>query len=95
MARLSSAAMSASASAVPTTGLYEPLAPPFREVSDANRGAYALLTAVILIIISGLTCTVKLQMTAVTFRKLRLDDHAVIAALVCRPDAPSEHGPEN
>ncbi|KAK5169521.1 uncharacterized protein LTR77_005497 [Saxophila tyrrhenica] len=75
-------ASSASASAVPTGRLYEPLAPPFRPTSDTNRGAYALLTAVILVTITGLICSVKLQMTMVTYRKFRTDDIALMASLV-------------
>ena len=69
-------------SAASKTGLYEPLLPPAFEVSDSNTGAYALLTAVIMIVVAGLAICVKLQMTASTFRKLRLDDVALISALV-------------
>ncbi|KAK3699701.1 hypothetical protein LTR37_016306 [Vermiconidia calcicola] len=69
-------------SAASKAGLNEPLLPPAFEVSDNNTGAYALLTAVIMIVIAGLAICVKLQMTAATFRKLRLDDVALIAALM-------------
>lgn len=72
-------------SAASKAGLNEPLLPPAFEVSDNNTGAYALLTAVIMIVIAGLAICVKLQMTAATFRKLRLDDVALIAALVRIP----------
>lgn len=78
----SSSSASASASATPTTGIYEPLLPPWHPVTSSDRGAYAFLAPVVLIVLTGLTVTVKLQMTATTFRKLRLDDYALIAALV-------------
>ena len=68
--------------AVSHTGLYEPLLPPIYEVSRTSHGAYALITALIMSLISGLAVLVKLQMTAATFRKLRRDDYALITALV-------------
>ena len=64
------------------TGIYEPLLPPLHEVSDTVHGPYALLAAVILIVLSGLVVAAKLHMTTTTFRKLRTNDYATIAALV-------------
>jgi len=71
-----------SAAALPTNDIYEDLLPPYHAVSPGNKGAYALLTAVILIIIVGLAVSVKLQMTVATFRKLRYDDYTIIASMV-------------
>lgn len=77
---------SASASATPTTGLYEPLQPAAHPVSPTERGAYVLLAAVILIVITGLTICVKLQITFGSFHKFRRDDFTLIAALVSSTD---------
>lgn len=73
---------SSSASATPTTGLYETLLPPAYPVTDSSRGGYVMLPAVIMIVITGLTTCVKLQITYSTFHKFRRDDFALIAALV-------------
>jgi hypothetical protein len=72
-------------SAASKMGLYEPLLPPPFQVSDTHRGAYALLAAEIMIVIAGLAVCVKLQMAASTFRKLRLNDLALLVALVQAP----------
>lgn len=82
------ASSSSSASALPTTGIYEPLLTPWHPVSEGNRSAYAFLASVVFIVITGLTVTIKLQMTATTFRKLRGDDYALIAALVSSGQSP-------
>lgn len=74
--------MMSSSVALPTTGIYEPVAPPRYPVSATNQGAYALIASVIMVAISGLAVFVKLHMTVATFRKLRLDDIALIASLV-------------
>lgn len=58
------------------------MAPPLYPVSKNDRGAYALLIAVILITITGIAICIKLQITYSTFRKLRRDDHSLVAALV-------------
>ncbi|KAK5165169.1 uncharacterized protein LTR77_009267 [Saxophila tyrrhenica] len=63
------------------TGIYEDLLPPAHPVTEKNHGAYVLLTAVIMIVIVGLTVATKLQMTVSTFRKLRRDDIALVTAL--------------
>jgi len=62
--------------------IHEPLSPPFYQASPANQGPYALLTAVILIIITGLTLMIKFRTVAATFRRPRRDDIALAAALV-------------
>lgn len=85
----SSSSGSASVSVAPTTGLYQPLLPPYHPVSASDRSAYAFLAPVVFVVITGLTVTIKLQMTAATFRKLRVDDYALIAALVSRTATPS------
>lgn len=64
------------------TGLFEDLLPPLHEVSPQDHGAYILIAAVIFMILSGLTTVVKLYATAHTFRRLRVDDVALVAALV-------------
>ncbi|KAL9530765.1 hypothetical protein SMMN14_05558 [Sphaerulina musiva] len=64
------------------TGLFEDLLPPLHEVSPRDHGAYILIAAVIFMILSGLTTVVKLYATAHTFRRLRVDDVALVAALV-------------
>lgn len=75
---------SASASATPTTGVYEHLMPPEYAISPDERGGYVMLPAVILIVVTGLTICVKLQITFSTFKKFRPDDYALIAALVSK-----------
>ena len=64
------------------TGIYEPLLPPFHEVSDTVQGPYALLAAVIMIVLSGLVVAAKLHTTVSLFRKLRKNDLVIIVALV-------------
>lgn len=66
----------------PEGSLYEPLLPPLYEISGTSQGPYALIAALIMVIVSGFTVLVKLQMTLTTFRKLRLDDMILVAALV-------------
>ncbi|KAK5124841.1 hypothetical protein LTR08_005518 [Meristemomyces frigidus] len=66
----------------PRGSMYEPLSPSFYQASPTNQGPYALLTAVILIIITGLTLTVKFQTVFAIFRRPRRDDIALGAALV-------------
>ncbi|KAK0325893.1 hypothetical protein LTR82_003432 [Friedmanniomyces endolithicus] len=66
----------------PRVNIHEPLSPPFYQASPANQGPYALLTAVILIIITGLTLMIKFRTVAATFRRPRRDDIALAAALV-------------
>lgn len=73
---------SSTVSATPTTGLYEPLQPPPHPITETDRGGYALLAAVVMTVIAGLTTCVKLQITLATFRKLRRDDCALVVALV-------------
>lgn len=70
-----------------TKGLYEPRLPPYQELSSNNHGAYVLMTAVILVIMSGLAVAVKLQTTVSKFGKLRWDDLALITAQVCAAHA--------
>lgn len=70
--------------ALAARNLNEPLAPPLYPVSKNDKGAYALLIAVIMITITGIAICIKLQITFSTFRKLRRDDHSLIAALVRR-----------
>lgn len=65
-----------------TTGLYEPVAPPRYEVSETSHGVYALIAATIMVAISGLAVFVKVHMATTTFRRLRRDDFALIAAWV-------------
>ncbi|KAK0305592.1 hypothetical protein LTR01_006739 [Friedmanniomyces endolithicus] len=65
----------------PRVNIHEPLSPPFYQASPANQGPYALLTAVILIIITGLTLMIKFRTVAATFRRPRRDDIALAAAL--------------
>lgn len=64
------------------TGLFEDLLPPLHEVSPQDHGPYILIAAVIFMILSGLTTVVKIYATAHTFRRLRVDDAALVAALV-------------
>lgn len=64
------------------TALFEDLLPPLHEVSPQDHGAYILIAAVIFMILSGLTTVVKIYATAHTFRRLRFDDAALVAALV-------------
>lgn len=73
---------SSSASALPTTGLYEPLRPPLQHATSSNRGPYALLAATTFIILTGLVVIVKLYMIFGAIRKFRLDDYTMMAALV-------------
>jgi type IV secretory pathway VirB2 component (pilin) len=67
---------------VASTGIYEPLRPPLHHVSDTVQGPYAFLAAEILVVLSGLVVVAKLHMAVSTYRKLRTNDFAVIAALV-------------
>lgn len=60
----------------------EPLLPPAYTVTDTDHGAYVLITAVIMVVLSGLAVAFKLHITFSTFRKLRRDDFALIMALV-------------
>ncbi|KAK5704477.1 hypothetical protein LTR17_021859 [Elasticomyces elasticus] len=62
-------------------GIDEPLLPPAYAVTDNNRSAYVLITAIVMIVLAGLTVGVKLQTTVSTFRKLRRDDVALVTAL--------------
>ncbi|KAK1059146.1 hypothetical protein LTR74_012834 [Friedmanniomyces endolithicus] len=65
----------------PRGSIHEPLSPPSYQASPTNQGPYALLTAVILIIITGLTLMIKFRFVAATFRRPRRDDIALAAAL--------------
>lgn len=65
-----------------TTRLHEPLIPAYQELSSTNHGAYVMIIAVILVIVSGLAVGIKLQTTLSKFRKLRADDFALLAAMV-------------
>ncbi|KAK5686799.1 hypothetical protein LTR17_026829 [Elasticomyces elasticus] len=65
----------------PRSIVYETLSASIYQASPSNQGPYALLAAVILIIITGLIMTVKLHTALSTYRKLRLDDIALVAAL--------------
>ncbi|KAK5715814.1 hypothetical protein LTR17_016645 [Elasticomyces elasticus] len=65
----------------PRATMYESLSPSFYQATPTNQGPYILLTAVILIIITGLTLTVKFQTVFATFRRPRRDDIALAAAL--------------
>jgi len=66
----------------PRGSIHEPLSPPSYQASPTNQGPYALLTAVILITITGLTLMIKFRTVAATFRRPRRDDIALAAALV-------------
>lgn len=65
-----------------TAGLYEPLLPPYHPVSNTNHGAYVLIAAVIMLIVSGLAVLVKLQVTTSNYKTLRWDDVASLTAMV-------------
>lgn len=69
--------------ATASSGVLESLLPPAYSVTSDDRGAYLLLTSVIAIVLSGLAVAIKLYMAALTFRRLRRDDVALLAALVC------------
>ena len=58
------------------------LLPPPYPISDVNRGGYVMLPAVIMIVITGLTIFVKLQISWSTFHKFRKDDYALMTGLV-------------
>lgn len=65
-----------------TTGLYEPLLSPYHPVSSTNHGAYVLIAAVIMLIVSGLAVLVKLQVTTSNYKTLRWDDVASLTAML-------------
>lgn len=69
--------------ATATTGILEPLLPPAYPVTEHDRGAYLLLTSVVMIVLSGLSVATKLYIAVLKFRRLRRDDIALLAALVC------------
>lgn len=69
---------------VQRSDINEPLLPPFFSISANHQGAFALIAAVILIVVAGLAVLVKLNLSVATFRKVRLDDVALSAALVCK-----------
>ena len=73
---------SSSASASATPGPNQTLLPPPYPISDGNKGGYVMLTAVIMVVITGLTICVKLQISWSTFRKFRRDDYALMTGLV-------------
>lgn len=64
------------------SGLFEPLLAPNYPVSHTDQGAYILVTAVILVSVSGLAVSVKLEATISTYKKIRSNDVALIASLV-------------
>lgn len=63
-------------------GINEELRPLFHQVTDTDRGAFVLLTAVAMVVVAGLVFVVKCFMTLSTFRRPRWDDLALTAAMV-------------
>jgi hypothetical protein len=64
------------------TGLYEPLLPPFRELSATSRGPAALVVATTFFIITTITVVIKVYTMYATTRKLGWNDGMMVAALV-------------
>lgn len=63
--------------------LYEPLKPPFENLTADNRGPIVLATAATIIVITGLTVGVKLWTRLATVRSMGPNDIAIVAAMVC------------
>jgi type IV secretory pathway VirB2 component (pilin) len=64
------------------SGLYEPLEPPYQNLTATNRGPIAFTAATTLIAITGLTTAIKLWTMYATTRRLGLNDGCMILALV-------------
>jgi hypothetical protein len=64
------------------TGLYEPLLPPFQELSATRRGPAALVVATTFFIITTITVVIKVYTMYATTRKLGWNDGMMIASLV-------------
>lgn len=70
--------------------LYEPLKPPFKELTPDNRGPIVLATAATIVVITGLTVGVKLWTRLATVRSIGANDIAILVAMVCPPNGISE-----
>lgn len=63
--------------------LYEPLKPPFEQLTADNRGPIVLATAATIVVITGLTVGVKLWTRLATVRTVGANDVAILFAMVC------------
>lgn len=64
------------------TGLYEPLMPPFQDLTAAHQGPILMVISIPLLVIATLTVIVKLWTVYGITRKLGLSEIAIIAAIV-------------
>lgn len=74
--------MAESVSGDATTGIYEPLKPPFQALNDTNQGPLAMVVSIPLIIIASIVVLVKLWTVYGTTRRLGINDATAIAAMV-------------
>ncbi|KAJ9656657.1 hypothetical protein H2198_004776 [Neophaeococcomyces mojaviensis] len=73
--------MAESVSGDATTGIYEPLKPPFQALNDTNQGPLAMVVSIPLIIIASIVVLVKLWTVYGTTRRLGINDATAIAAM--------------
>lgn len=67
----------------PNAGLFEVLQPAPYRVTSTHHEAYALLPAIIMVGVTAIVVLVKIYTSLTIFKKLRMDDYAVAAAMVC------------
>lgn len=66
----------------PNAGLFEPLQPAPYRITSTHHEAYALLPALIMVGITAVVALAKIYTSLTIFKKLRMDDYAVMAAMV-------------
>ena len=64
------------------TGLYEPLMPPFQNLTPTHRGPILMVISIPLLVVAALTVSVKLWTVYGITRKLGLSEIAIIGAIV-------------
>lgn len=70
------------ASSTEHSGLYEPLLPPYQELSGTRRGPAAFVVATTFLILSTITVIIKVYTMYATTRKLGWNDGMMVTALV-------------
>lgn len=73
----------ASTNTGPNAGLFEALQPAPYKITSTNHEAYALLPALIMVGVTTVIVLAKIYTSLTIFKKLRMDDYAVVAAMVC------------